>query len=92
MLPNIVHCFTMEKFKSLHLGNTERKNPNLCPSTGDLILPPTVIDESLSVVTDKVRSLVLMFVFVSLYVIPNNVEHLCNSNLLLYSVNLNMYK
>ena len=35
---------------------------------------------------DKVRSLVLMFVFVSLYVIRNNVEHLCNSNLLLYSV------
>ena len=41
-------------------------------------------------VGDKVRSLVLMFVFVSLYVIRNNVEHLCNSNLLLYSVY--MYK
>ena len=39
---------------------------------------------------DKVRSLILMFVFVSLYVIRNNVEHLCNSNLLLYSVY--MYK
>ena len=39
MLPNIVHWFTMEKFRSVHLGNTERKNPNLCPSTGDLTLP-----------------------------------------------------
>ena len=38
MLPNIVHWFTMEKFRSVHLGNTERKNPNLCPSTGDLTL------------------------------------------------------
>ena len=28
----------MEKFRSIHLGNTERKNPNLCPSTGALIL------------------------------------------------------
>ena len=36
-----------------------------------------------AVVTDNVRSL---------YVLRNNVEHLCNSNLLLYSVNLNMYK
>ena len=25
-------------------------------------------------------------------VVRNNAEHLCNSNLLLYSVNLNMYK
>ena len=33
--------------------------------------------------TDKVRSL---------YVVRNNVEHLCNSNLLLYYVNLIMYK
>ena len=36
-----------------------------------------------SVVGDKVRSL---------YVVRNNVEHLCNSNLLLYYVNPNMYK
>ena len=28
----------------------------------------------------------------SLYVVQNNVEHLCNSNLLLYYVNPNMYK
>ena len=38
MLPNIVHWFTMGKFRSVHLGNTERKNPNLCLSTGDLTL------------------------------------------------------
>ena len=45
MLPNIVHWFTMEKFRSVHLGNTERKNPNLCPSTGDLTLVNTPEDE-----------------------------------------------
>ena len=38
MLPNIVHWFTMEKFRLVHLGNTERRNPNLCLSTGDLTL------------------------------------------------------
>ena len=38
MLPNIVHRFTMEKFRLVHLGHTERKNPNLCPSTGALTL------------------------------------------------------
>ena len=37
----------------------------------------------LPLVGDKVRSL---------YVVRNNVEHLCNSNLLLYYINPNMYK
>ena len=41
----------MEKFRSVHLGHTERKNPNLCPSTGALTLElstVSVVDSGMS--------------------------------------------
>ena len=68
MLPTIVHWFTMEKSRSVHLGNTERKNPNLCPSTGDLTLLQRMLNGFFSSEgKDCWKSLALKTEFIVLY-------------------------